>query len=124
MGVQTLTQGGTRRNAAKPKSTHEEGVAPKVLDGVEVVLPQTQQGQVTFKDLAVGNARANRVGWIDQCIEIDALEIFANKGQTGVRTKVVGQLFDYEFGHVGVHLQGEHDFTLKSLIYKDKLAFI
>jgi len=50
IGVQTLTQGGTRRNADKPKSTHEEGVAPKILDGVEVVFAQTQQGQVTFKE--------------------------------------------------------------------------
>jgi hypothetical protein len=124
MGVQTLTQGGTRRNAAKPKSTHEEGVAPKVLDGVKVVFAQTQQGQVTFKDLAVGNARANREGWIDQRIKIDALEIFSNEGQTGVGAEVVGQLFDDKFGHNVAHLQGEQYFTPKSLIYKDKSAFI
>ena len=124
MGVQTLTQGGTRRNAAKPKSTHEEGVAPKVLDGVKVVFAQTQQGQVTFKDLAVGNARANREGWIDQRIKIDALEIFSNEGQTGVGAEVVGQLFDDKFGYGVAYLQGKQRFTPKSLIYKDKSAFI
>lgn len=124
MGVQTLTQGGTRRNAAKPKSTHEEGVAPKVLDGVKVVFAQTQQGQVTFRDLAIGNARANLEGWIDQCIKIDALEIFTNEGQTGVEAEVVGLLFDAKFGHVVAPLQGEQRFTPKTLIYSDKPTFI
>ena len=66
MGVQTLAQRLTRRKAAKPKRTNEEGVTPKAIDGAEVVFAQTQQGQVTFKDLAVGNARANLEGWIDQ----------------------------------------------------------
>ena len=124
MGVQTLTQGGTRRNAAKPKSAHEEGVRAKVLDDVKVVLAQTQQGRETFKDLAVGNTRANRKSRIDQCIKIDALEIFANEGQTGVGAEVVGKLFDDKFGHDVAHLQGEPIFTPKSLIYKDKSTFI
>ena len=60
------------------------GVAPKVLDGVKVVLAQAQQGHVTFNDLAVGNARANWEGWIGQRIDIDTLEIFANEYQSSV----------------------------------------
>jgi len=84
VGVQTLTKGRTRRNRVQAKSAHEEGVGPKVLDGVKVVLAQTQQNQVTFKDVAVGNARANQKSRIDQCIKIEALEIFANECQTGV----------------------------------------
>jgi hypothetical protein len=76
------------------------------------------------KAFAVGNPRANREGWIDQCIKIDALEIFANEGQSGVRTEVVGQLFDDKVGHDVAHLQGEQHFTPKSLIYKGKSTFI
>lgn len=102
VGIQTLTQGGTRRNAAQAKSAYEEGVSPKVLDGIEVVLAQTQQAQVAFKDLAVGNARANREGSINQRIEINSLEIFANECQTGMGAEVVGQLFDDKVGHVGL----------------------
>ena len=64
-------------------------------------------------DLAVGNASANREGWIDQCIKIDALEIFANEYKTSVRDEVVGRLFDDKVGHNFVHLQGEQNFTPK-----------
>ena len=56
--------------------------------------------------------------------KIDTLEIFANEGQTGVGAEVVGQLFDYKFGHDVTHLQGEQHFTPKSLIYQDKSTFI
>ena len=37
---------------------HEEGVATKVLDGVEVVLVQTQQSQAALENVSVGKARA------------------------------------------------------------------
>ena len=102
----------------------DEGVRVKVLDGVEVILSQTQQGQVAFENLAVGAARANREGWINRCTEMDALGIFVNEGQTGMRTQVVGQLFDYQVGLDISHLQGEQHFTPKSLIYKNKSTFI
>uniref|UniRef100_UPI0040473397 hypothetical protein n=1 Tax=Flavobacterium sp. TaxID=239 RepID=UPI0040473397 len=102
VGIQTLTQGGARRNAAQPKSADEEGVRAKVLDRVKVVLSQTQLGQIALEALAVGDARANREGSIDQWIKIDAFEIFANECQTGVRAEVVGQLFDDKVGHIGL----------------------
>ena len=36
--------------------------------------------------------------------------------------EVVGQLFDDKFGHDVAHLQGEQNFTPKSLIYNDILG--
>jgi hypothetical protein len=132
VGIQTLAQRWTRRNAAKPKSALEEGVRAKVLDGVKacpelrrrVVLAQTQQAQVALEDVAVSNARAYGKGRIDQRVELNSFEIFPNECQSGVRTEVVGQLFDNEVGHDVAHLQGEQHFTPKSLIYKDKSTFI
>ncbi len=59
---------------------------------------------VTFKDIAVGNARANREGWIDQCLKIDTLEIFTNEGRSSVRAEVVGQLYGQEIVHDGLTL--------------------
>jgi hypothetical protein len=50
--------------------------------------------------------------------------IFANEGQTGVGAEVVGQFFYDKVGHDVAHLQGEQNFTPKSLIYKDKSTFI
>ncbi len=70
-------------------------------DGVEVILAQTQQGQVALEDGAVGNARANRKSRIDHGIDIDALEILADQSQPGVGTEVVGQFFDNKVGHLG-----------------------
>ena len=122
MGVQTLTQGRTRRNSPQAKSAHEEGVTPKVLDGIEVVFAQTQQGQVALQNVAVGNPRASRKSCVNQRIDIDALEIIANECQTGVGTEVVGQLLDNEVGHVLVHLQGERYMGPKSLISIEKLT--
>jgi hypothetical protein len=49
----------------------------------------------------LATTKANREGWIDQRIDIDALEIFANEGQSSVRAEVVGQLFKYKVGNVG-----------------------
>ena len=38
--------------------------------------------------------RASRESRIDQSVDIDALEVFANERQSGVGTQVVGQSFD------------------------------
>ncbi len=124
VGIQTLAQRWTRRNAAKPQSALEEGVRAKVFDGVKVVLAQTQQGQVVLEDVAVGNARAYGKGRIDQRVELYSFEILPNECQSGVRTEVVGQLFDDKIGNDVAHLQGEQYFTPKSLIYKDKSTSI
>ncbi len=76
------------------KSTHEEGIASEVLDGVKVALAQTRQGQSDLEDVAVSNARAHGAQWIDQGVEFNSLEIFAYEYQTGMGTEVVGRLFD------------------------------
>jgi hypothetical protein len=44
---------------------------------------------------------------IDREVDVDALEILADKGQSGVGTEAVGQLFNNEIGHVEVHPRGE-----------------
>jgi hypothetical protein len=41
-----------------------------------------------------------------------------------MRPEVVGQSFDNEVGHVWAHLQGEPNFTFKSMISLKKLEFI
>ena len=121
---QALAQGGTRRNSVQAQGTNEKVVTAKVLDRIKVALAQAQQAQVRFEDVAIDNARAHRKSRISQSVDIDGLEILANKCQTGVGTEVIGQLFDNEFGHVRVHLQDERHFILKSLICKDEFDFL
>jgi hypothetical protein len=106
MGVQALTHSRARRHATQTQGAHEESVAAwtwgfaKVLDGVKVILAQTQQAQVAFEDSAVGDTGANRKSRIDYGIDIDALEIFADQCQPGVGAEVVGQFFDNKVGHL------------------------
>ena len=100
MGVHTLTQSRTRRHARQAQGAHEESVAAKVLNGVEVILAKTQQAQVACEDSAVGNTGANRKSRIDHGIDIDALEIFADQCQPGVGAEVVGQFFDNKVGQL------------------------
>lgn len=52
------------------------------------------------------------------------LQILPHKRQAGVGGKVVRQLFDSKVGHVLAHLLGEDHFTLKSLIFNNKLEFM
>lgn len=47
---------------------------------------------------------------------IDALQILANQCLPGLVAQVVGQLFEYEIGHVLLHLLGETDMAAKLLI--------
>lgn len=89
-----------RRNRCKPQRAHKEGIIAEVLDGLEVILAQAQQGQVAFDDVAIGIPRANRESRIDHGVEIDLLEILAKKCQSGVGAEVVGQLFDKKVGHL------------------------
>ncbi|MFZ2662462.1 MAG: hypothetical protein WAX63_11185, partial [Rhodoferax sp.] len=91
--------------------------------GIKVVLAQTQQRDVRFEDIAVGDTSPDGKGAIEQGFEFGGLEILANQSQTGVRTKVVGELFDNEVGHDLVHLLGEQHFTSKPLIYMNKSYF-
>lgn len=78
----------------------EEGVVPKALDGVKVAFAHAQQGKAAFDDIAVGHARPHRKLQIDQGIDVDALEAFADKSQSGVGAEVIGQFFDNKVGHV------------------------
>jgi hypothetical protein len=80
----------------------------------------TGSTKVGLENVAVGNTRANGESQIDQGIDFYGLEILANKCQTSMGTEVVGQPFNNEVGHVCAHLQGEQNFTPKSLIYIGK----
>lgn len=102
----------------------EEVVVAEVLDGIEVVLAQTQQRDIRFQDIAVGDTCPDGKGSIEQGFEFGGLEILANQGQTGMRTEVVGEPFDSEVGHDRVHLQGEQHFMPNALIYMIKSAFL
>jgi len=123
IGIQTLAQRGTRRNIGQTQGTNEEGVGANVFDGIKVVLAQAQQAKIGLEYVAVGNARAHWKSRINQRVDLDGFEILSNKCQTSVSTKVVGQLFDNEIGHVRAHLQGEPHLKPKPLIYKDYSDF-
>ena len=68
------------------------------------------------------DARAHRKARIDQRIELDALEVFANERQAGLIAQVAGQLLEDEIGHDLLHLRGEEDYSAKLLILKGKLG--
>jgi hypothetical protein len=53
------------------------------------------------------NARAHRKGRIDQSVDIDEFEGFANECQSSVGAQVAEQSIDKEVGRVLTHLQGE-----------------
>lgn len=91
VGVHALAQRRTRWNNAKTQRTLEEGVVAKTLNGVKVALAQTQKGKVAFENFTVGNPRAHGKYRIDQRIDVDAFEVFANKRQACVGAEVVGQ---------------------------------
>ena len=90
MGVHALAQSLARGSDTKTQCTNEKCIAPKVLDRVKVALAQTQEGQVGFEDVAVGRPIANGELRINQRIDVDALEVFADKSQSGVGVEVVG----------------------------------
>ena len=91
--VHALAQRGARWNHTQAESAHEECVTPKALDGIEVALTQAQQGKIRFENIAVGCTRAHGELRINQGIDVNALEVFADKSQSGVGTEIVGQLF-------------------------------
>jgi len=91
MRVHALAQGRARRDSAKPQRTFEEGVVPKALDGIEIAFSHAQKGEVGFENLAVSHARAHGELGIDQRIDVDSLEIFADKSKASMGAEVVGQ---------------------------------
>ena len=60
---------------------------------------------------------------IDQAIDIDALEVFADKSQPGVGAEIVGPLFDNKVGHVRIHLLGEQHMRSEPLISIGKSTY-
>ena len=75
---------------------------------------RTQQGQLAFHDVAGGIARANRESRINQGIEIDLLEILANKCQSSMAAEVVGQFLDNKVGHLGLTFTGNSSWRLSA----------
>lgn len=71
------------------QDAYEKGVASEVLDGIKVVLAQTQQAQITLDDVTIGDHGVHRENRIDRGIDIDAFEILAHQDQFGVGTKIV-----------------------------------
>jgi len=59
---------------------------------------------------------SHREGRIDPSVEVDALEVLAHQRQAGLAAQVVGQWFEHEIGHHGLHLEGETQTGIKSLI--------
>ena len=118
-----LSQSWARRYKGQIQCALEEGVVPKALDGVEVAFARAQQDQIGFEAFAVGHTRAHGEFGIDQRIDIDALEIFANKSQASMGAQVIGQFFDNEVGHVRIHLLGEQYMRTKSLISIGKSTY-
>jgi len=90
MGVHALAQGWTGWNQSQTERTHEEGVAPESIDGIEVALTQAQRSQIGFEDVTVGRTRADGELRINKGIDFDVLAVFADKSQSGVGAKVIG----------------------------------
>jgi len=111
-------------SAPQVQGTFEEVAVPGVFDSIKVILAQTQQAQVGLEHIAGGDACPDRKGGIEQGVDLGGLQILANQGQTGVRTELVGKLFDNKVGHGRVYLLGEPNFTSNLLIYNDKIVFM
>ena len=90
VGIQALALGRRRWHGAKDQGAGEESVFALAFDGIKVVLAKAQQTQVALEDVAVGDTAAHREGGVYEGVEIDALEILANQGQTGLVAQVVG----------------------------------
>ena len=101
MGVHALTQGRARGDCANVQAAGKEGIAPELLNGIEVVLALHQQAQVGLQNVAVGDA-TDRYGKfaVNQSVDAKALGILPNQRQTGVGGEVVGEFFDNKVGHV------------------------
>jgi hypothetical protein len=63
-----------------------------------------------------GRIQTDGESGIDHGVDVDAPEVFANQGQTGLTAKVVGEFLDEEFGHGDIHLQGEDQNVFKVFI--------
>ncbi|QDL55762.1 hypothetical protein [Rhodoferax aquaticus] len=84
-------------------------MVPKALYRVEGALAQTQDGQTEFEDAAVESARTHGALCIGQCVEFDALKVFADESQSGICLEVLGQVIDYKVAPVHAHFLGEYE---------------
>jgi hypothetical protein len=125
MRVHALAQCWARRYSGKTQRALEEAVVPKALDGCfKVAFAHAQQGQVAFEDFTVGQARAHGKLGIDQCVNVGAFEVFADKSQPSMGAEVIGQFFDNKVGHVSAHLRGEQHTAAKSMISIRKSTYL
>jgi len=101
MGVHALTQGRARGDCANVQAAGKEGIAPELLNGIEVVLALHQQAQVGLQNVAVGDATDSYGKFaVNQSVDAKALGILPNQRQTGVGGEIVGEFFDNKVGHV------------------------
>ena len=118
-----VAQGRTRRHCVQSQCTLEDGVVAKALDGVEVAFAHAQEGEVALENLAVGHPRAYGELQIDKGVDVNALEVFTDKGKACMGTEVAGKLFDNKGGHVWVHLRGDQYTPSKLLISMVKSTY-
>ncbi len=90
MGVHALSQGRARGDGAHIQGAGQEGIAPELLNGIEVVLASHQQAQVGLQNVAVGDATDSYWKFaVNQSVNAKALAILSNQRQTGVGGKIV-----------------------------------
>jgi hypothetical protein len=116
VGVHALAQCGARWNHTQTECTHEECIAWKALEGIEIAFTQTQQGQIGFEDIRVGRAeRTGNFGSIKE-LTLTRLRYLPIKASPAWELRSWGSFFDNEVGHVRVHLRGESYMRAKLLI--------
>lgn len=116
MRVHAFAQGGRRGHGAQAQGTDEVGFVALTFDGIEVVFAQAQLTEVALQNVAAGDATTHREGRDNEGVDVDALQILTNPWRTGLVAQVVGQLFENEIGHAGLHFQGERHIRPKLLI--------
>ena len=95
-----LAQSWTGRHGSKPKRTLEEGIASKALDSIVVAFTHAQQDELAFGDFAIGNPEAHWKSGVAQRVDVNALEVFADKNQPYMGSLVIRQFFDNKVSHV------------------------
>ena len=53
--------------------------------------------------VGVGCTQTDRESGIEHGVDVYAPEVFADEGQTGLTSEVVGEFLDEEFGHGDLH---------------------
>ena len=90
--IQALAQCRVRRCAAKAQGTLSKLVTTKRLHRFKASLSPAQQAKVALQEVATRDFAAHGELGVHQCVDIDAIEVFANECQSGVDTQVLEQL--------------------------------